>query len=573
LGRHSSPRRSPTSLPATGVPPSRHRSRRYLVGGRVLIVVLATVAATTVAAVATRDRGEDGASPPAGMDGCDAALRVVTASSFAPVLAELERSLAGDDCLRLEVTQADGRAAAGRVARLDADVWIPDDAAWATTAPGGLLAEDGAGGTGSTVAISPVYMVTDRGTAQRIERAGRSWSGLAELLTNGSGVRLAVRDPAGSGDGLVAVGGLAEAVWLERGMDSSALMLATALRVTRTVSGAKPALPARAGEVGLVPEYALLSRPEPPARDLTVFAARDHTSLLRYTWLPTAEAVRSPVRSAALSRLLAALGGPDAADVLGTAGLRRTDGAAPPDATNDRLQDLGGQFPDLTATPFDVLGTHHVDHVFATWYVTDRRTNLLIVIDVSGSMAEPAPGSDTPLIDLVGRGCLDIATLLPADSRLGLWEFGAGLDPPADHRSLLPSAPLTSAHRAALAAAVAGLAARRTGTGLYDTILAAYAAAVRGYRPGVPNQVLVFTDGRNEDDPNSITAAELSARLAAAADPDRPVQLAVVGFGARPEIELLRDTLEPVEGYVKPVGSAADVPAVLIHVAAGGLHL
>jgi len=36
-----------------------------------------------------------------------------------------------------------------------------------------------------------------------------------------------------------------------------------------------------------------------------------------------------------------------------------------------------------------VLAAHHVDHVFAAWYPADRRTSLLIVVDVSGSMDAP----------------------------------------------------------------------------------------------------------------------------------------------------------------------------------------
>ncbi len=71
-------------------------------------------------------------------------------------------------------------------------------------------------------------------------------------------MRLAVRDPNGSGDGMVAAGSLGEAVWIKDGMDASSAALSAALRQTRTVPGTAPALPDRPGEVGLVPEYALL---------------------------------------------------------------------------------------------------------------------------------------------------------------------------------------------------------------------------------------------------------------------------------------------------------------------------
>jgi hypothetical protein len=84
--------------------------------------------------------------------------------------------------------------------------------------------------------------------------------------------------------------------------------------------------------------------------------------------------------------------------------------------------------------------------------------------------------------------------------------------------------------------------------------------------------VILFTDGRNEDDPGSLTADELTTALADAADPKREVYLTIISFGPEPDAELLEKIVEPIEGYVDPVRTAADVRAVFIHVAAGGVH-
>jgi hypothetical protein len=263
--------------------------------------------------------------------------------------------------------------------------------------------------------------------------------------------------------------------------------------------------------------------------------------------------------------VLTVLTGSAAGAALDKARLRRPDAAAPPAGHPVRM-------PALAKARFEVLKEHHVDHVFTTFYRQDRRTNLLLVIDVSGSMAQPAPGTSTPLIELVRQGSRSVGELLPDDASLGLWEFGSALDPPRDHRVLLPAAQMGSGRRQALAQAVARLAARDTGTGLYDTILAAYRAAQSTYRSGVSNQVLVFTDGRNEDDPGSITPAQLAAQLKAAADPKRPVHLSVAAYGTEPEAKVLEATLEPVDGYVEEVRTAEEVNAAFLHVAAGGLH-
>ena len=141
-----------------------------------------------------------------------------------------------------------------------------------------------------------------------------------------------------------------------------------------------------------------------------------------------------------------------------------------------------------------------------------------------------------------------------------------------DYRSLLSRQPLNVGHREAFLGAVDVLAARPTGTGLYDTILAAYTAGRDGYREGIANHVIVFTDGRNEDDVNSISAEELTARLTESADPARPVILTVMTFGPEPEAEVLATAIEPVDGYVEELSKADEVRATLIHQTAGGLH-
>ena len=492
---------------------------------------------------------------------CDRTVRVVTATSFAPVLTAMAADLGrDDDCVRLVVATADGRAAAQRVTDLNADVWIPDDGSWAGSAGSLRLAEAPAAAAGTVLATSPFYLVADRATGAELEKAGAGWLGLAGMVDAGK-ARMVVRDPVESGDGMVAAGAVAEAVWIDKDMDASALWLARAKAMTRIVTDGRPALPAGPGEVGVVPEYALLPA---AANDLSVLPGADHSAMLRYTWLPVAAAVADPGRAAAMDRVRRELTGPAAATYLRAANLRLPDAAQAP-AGDSAL-------PALKAKPFDVLQPHHVDHVFATWYAGDRRTNLLVVVDVSGSMGGPAGNSNASRIALVRQGSRSLADLLPDDSFMGLWEFGSKLDGDKDYRPLLGMAPLDGRQRQALNGAIGKLAARKTGTGLYDTILAAYKSARDAYRPGVPNQVVIFTDGRNESDPGSLTAAGLSAGLRGAVDPQRPVKLSVVTFGKQADAKVVAGAVEPAQGYVDVLTTADEVAAVFIHVAAGGLH-
>ena len=238
----------------------------------------------------------------------------------------------------------------------------------------------------------------------------------------------------------------------------------TALPSTRTVPS--HAIPEENGEVGLVAEYALIpllaggGTAAATVRDSTLLAGSDYSVVMRYTWLPTAEAVEDPALAEPMERVLSALTGEESDDALAEAGLRRPDGGPPPEASD--------QLPELAAAPFDVLGAHNADHVFAAWYAEDRRSDMLVVIDVSGSMSTPAPGSEAPLLDIVGEGTRELAGLLPDESEFALWEFGSLLDPPRDYRTLVARSPLDAAQRQRLDSALNVLAVSDTGT-VYTT--------------------------------------------------------------------------------------------------------
>lgn len=546
---------------------AQHRSarRRVVAPVAALLLAAAVVSLSGTAFVLWPDNDPRVAQAPDAPEPCATTLRVVTAMSYAPVLEAVAPTLeTGEDCAAVDVEVIDGREAAARVTETGAHLWIPDDAAWAGATEGVELATEGSPGLGTVVAESPLYLVTDEPTAVRVREAGGGWGALAELVSSGSGVRLVVREPGGSGDGMLGAGAVGEAVWITEGMDASAETLASALPATRTVGG--QAMPTQPGEVGVVAEYALLPALQAGATDgMTVLAAADHSALLRYSWLPTAAGTADTSLAAPMARLLEALTGPAAEAALATAGLRTPGTSTPPQGAPDGL-------PAVTAAPYEVLASHHVDHVFATWYAQDRRSNVLVAVDVSGSMAAVAPGSDRPLIDLVRDGVLALAEQLPDDSELELWQFGSLLDGPRDHVALLGRAPLTGAQREGLVSAVGALQSQDTGTGLYDTMLATYLTARETASPGVQSLAVVFTDGRNEDDPGSITIEDLTQQLTAAQDPSRPVQLTVAAFGDQPEAELLAAAVAPINGYIDPLTTADQVRAMFLHVAAGGVH-
>lgn len=554
--------------------------------GILLLLLLAAVVVAGIAFVVLRaapweGRGRDeaaGASPagaqtpelsPSGPAGASAGssagssagapscteVSVVAPTSFLPVLDAVAPRLADrSPCVTLDVTTGDGREAQEAVEAEAAAAWIVDDGAWAAVADPEYLG--GSSGDLPVLATSPIVAVTDEATAARFP-GGMTWSTLAASLRSHEPVRLTVVDPQSSGDGLVAAAAPGQVVWDVEGMDAASGVWARAVEQTRIAAPGAPVVPG-AGEIALIPERVLALAPPPSEK--VVIAPGDRSAVLRYSWVPTAFGGDDPDVVAARDALLAALTEAAVRPVLAAAGLRPPDGSPLP----------GSALPTSMGAPLDPLFGHQVQHVLSAYYPEDRKADVLVAVDVSGSMWAVPEGGHRSLISEVKAGVHSVADLLPDDAGLGVWEFGSLLDPPRDHRVVSAPGPLTPEHRSELAASVSRMNARETGTGLYDTILAAYTAARDAHREGIPSGVLVFTDGVNEADPGGVDAAGLSAALAAAQDPTRPVGLTVVVFGAPEHASEVAAAVEPVQGYVSSVDTAGEVADVFAHLAASG---
>jgi Ca-activated chloride channel homolog len=182
--------------------------------------------------------------------------------------------------------------------------------------------------------------------------------------------------------------------------------------------------------------------------------------------------------------------------------------------------------------------------VLRLWAALSLDSQMLAVIDVSGSMNEQVEGGSTR-IELTRDAALGALRLFPASSSLGLWAFSVDLNPPDDHVELVPLGPLTDevgsrTRQEALIAAAQTLPERvGGGTGLYDTVLAAFRTVRSAYDPARINSVVVLTDGVDRDDPDSIGLETLLNTLRTEFDPARPVSVIMIGISADADHETL----------------------------------
>ncbi|MGX4652519.1 VWA domain-containing protein [Micromonospora sp. SCSIO 07396] len=172
-----------------------------------------------------------------------------------------------------------------------------------------------------------------------------------------------------------------------------------------------------------------------------------------------------------------------------------------------------------------------IDRAVSGWSIATQSGRMLCVIDVSGSMKAAVPSANNASREQVTVAAASRGLNLFDDSwSIGLWTFSTELVGSRDWREIEPISPL-SGNRGKLEQGLAGIRPSSGDTGLYDTMLAAYKTVQDGWEPGRVNSVVLFTDGKNEDK-NGISQTALISRLKQLNDPERPVQVVIIGIGS-----------------------------------------
>jgi hypothetical protein len=159
--------------------------------------------------------------------------------------------------------------------------------------------------------------------------------------------------------------------------------------------------------------------------------------------------------------------------------------------------------------------------------------------------------------------------MLTDETDLGLWTFSTNLDGSRDYREEVPIGPLSTrlgsgTRRQAILAALGRVRPKPTGnTGLYDSVLASVRALQKTYKPGYYNSVLVLTDGKNDDD-HGISLTDLLRTLKREADPDRPVMVIFIGFGADVDMGAMQKIAVQTNGEAYQAMKPQDVQRILL---------
>jgi hypothetical protein len=218
----------------------------------------------------------------------------------------------------------------------------------------------------------------------------------------------------------------------------------------------------------------------------------------------------------------------DSREALGDAGFRTPDGTALRDRPRDRR--TTGDPVTATATP----KAPEVEGVLNAWAAINLSGRLQVLLDVSGSMNEPVPGTGKSRMQTTIEAAVAGTKLFSPVSKFGVWLYSTRLDGDRDYRELLPVKPLGEHLADGGVDKLRTVRAQAADTALYDAILAGYREAAQNWEAGRINSVVVMTDGQDDND-SDITRDELRTELRKLQNPRRPLRL--IGIGIGPDVD------------------------------------
>ena len=197
-----------------------------------------------------------------------------------------------------------------------------------------------------------------------------------------------------------------------------------------------------------------------------------------------------------------------------------------------------GVDPNQPQTLLEVPSGAVMDELLGRWAEQRKGARVMLVIDVSGSMGDPAdpsdPGGPTKL-DLAKEAVIDGLDSFKADDLVGVRIFTSGIDGgSADFVDLAPVQAI-GPNRERIKNQVDQLSPLN-GTPLYSVTQRSYDQMLTGYDPALINAVILLTDGRNDDGNAADDRDQLQSLLADVKNSNdgensRPVRIFTIAYG------------------------------------------
>lgn len=525
-------------------------------------------------------------------DGCTgSAVRIDLAASpdIAPAVRAVAEKARHDDitsdgrCIDVQVEARENHEIADDLATgtsaPEYEVWLPDSDVWVERA---LDADDGITLTpAGNAATTPVALavVPSAGTRLGWPEKTYTWAELTATTAGENPIRLGAADPARSATGLLALSSVVAST-READPEGDARIAATAEALAARVSGSNEQVLGSLALAGaddgtgnqalfLTEQAAFTHNSADGASDLQLFYPTDAAPVLDYPLNLVDEPELTPDESRAAMRFISLLNEDGAQRTMAEHGFRTAHSAV----ADGLVRAAGGRAPQPYAlTKAQPPTTETVKETLGMWTVTVQNARLTVVVDTSGSMAEPVPGRDgESRMDVTKTSMLQTLKQFTPEDEVGLWDFAAGVDGTKNFRKLAETAPLGerakdgATHRESLSDAVSELDPVGSGsaaaTGMYDTTLAAFKEAQSSYVSGKCNAVILLTGGSDTD---GAARTALVDELRKLADPRRPVPLIAIAVGPGADRDEVHEIAKITGGAGYEVSDPAEIQAVMI---------
>jgi Ca-activated chloride channel homolog len=420
------------------------------------------------------------------------------------------------------------------------DVWIPDSSTWLARLSQALPDLDAA--EAASIARSPVVVAMPEPVAGSVgwPTAKLTWAALLQQMTADTKLKVGTVEPtrdAAALSGLLAFGAAAQA---SPGGTTAATAALRALATGRSVvkqdllarfpRSADAAAIASGLSAAAMSEQAVIAynAAKPPVKLAALYVEPAPVALdYPFAVLPANNLAKSDAANA----LRKVLQQKPFLDKLAADGLRAPDGTIGPGFGAPTGAPAPAATAPASAGQRSAIATA-VDTALSTWIAVALPSRMLAIIDVSGSMLQrvPTAGNATRAqvtIEAARRGL----GLFDDSWAVGLWTFSTNLNGNTDWLQQVPIGPL-SAQRTQLLAKISAIQPVPKGdTGLYDTLLAAYQEVKKDWDPGRVNSIVMMTDGDNDDPSGGVSHEQLLAQLQQLHDPQKPIQVIIIGIG------------------------------------------
>ena len=237
-------------------------------------------------------------------------------------------------------------------------------------------------------------------------------------------------------------------------------------------------------------------------------------------------------------------------------------------AVSAPITEANGVDPNQPQTILEVPEPKVLTRMLDLWADQRKGARVLLVLDVSGSMGDPADDSsnDTKL-DLAKQAAIDALDQFKADDLVGLRVFTTNASPtePTDYLDLVPVGPLGS-QQEAIVTKIRQLQPLE-GTPLYTTAKDSFEFIRSGYDPSRINAVVLLTDGQNQDDRNSDLDGLLdSLSTATEGGTSRPVRVFTIGYGRDADLATLKRIAEATNASTYDASNPRTIANVFVNV-------